>query len=77
MLFLELVLFYLIMCFIFRVNLERVNQDPEVPPVPLDLLDLDLVTAKCAHTSHTVFSHCLLFQRTVVTLFIYVLIDVF
>lgn len=69
-------LFCVIMRDISRVSLERVNQDPEVPLVHQDLLDLELVTAKYVHTSNTFFFHYLLFQRVVI-LFIYVLIDVF
>lgn len=66
----------MIICDISRVSLERVNQDPEVPLVHQDLLDLELVTAKYVRTSNTFFFQYLLFQDIVI-LVIYVLIDVF
>lgn len=41
------------MCCISRVSLERVNQDPEGPPVHQGLLDPALVTAKYVYTSQS------------------------
>lgn len=61
----------MIVLYICRVSLERVNQGPEALLVHLDLLDLELATAKYVFTSDSLFCQHLSFPHVVVVIFLF------